>query len=163
MFLNNSNRINISCWALFILYALLTLTLLGYGVYFLKNLGFQYIEIGLTIGISALLSSIIQPLIGRLADIRQYSWKNILIVLSLIMLMASLGIFVAPIWLLIYLFGVMVIILGCLYPFLNNAVFYYENYGIQTNYGISRGFGSLSYMIFAAIVGAMLIGNNVRY
>lgn len=55
----------------------------------------------------------------------------------------------------------MVIILGCLYPFLNNAVFYYENYGIQTNYGISRGFGSLSYMIFAAIVGAMLVGNNV--
>ncbi len=161
MFLNNSNRINISCWALFILYALLTLTLLGYGVYFLKNLGFQYIEIGLTIGISALLSSIIQPLIGRLADIRQYSWKNFLIVLSLIMLVASLGIFVAPNWLLIYLFGVMIIILGCLYPFLNNAVFYYENYGIQTNYGISRGFGSLSYMIFAAIVGAMLVGNNV--
>lgn len=55
----------------------------------------------------------------------------------------------------------MVVSFGCMYLFLNTAVFYYEDYGIQTNFGVSRGFSSLSYMIFAAVLGYILVGNNV--
>lgn len=161
MFLTEKiNKINLNCWALYCIFAVFTLTIFGYGVYFLTTLGFSYIVIGMTIGISALLSSIIQPLIGRFADIRQYSWKNILIVLNVIMLISSLGIFVVPHYLLIFLFSLMVIVLGAMYPFLNTAVFYYENRGIETNFGVSRGFASLSYMIFSAIVGFILVDKN---
>ncbi|MBR0059240.1 MAG: MFS transporter [Methanobrevibacter sp.] len=160
-FANNINRINLSCYALYVFYALLTLTILGYGVYFLQNFGFEYIEIGMAIGISALISSIVQPLIGRFADIKHYSWKSILIILSIIMFLASLGLFFAPKFLFIYLFCLMVIVLGCMYPFLNNAVFYYEHHGVKTNYEVSRGFGLLSYMIFAALVGLILVGSNI--
>lgn len=161
MFLTDKiNKINLNCWALYCIFAVFTLTIFGYGVYFLTTLGFSYIVIGVTIGISALLSSIMQPLIGRFADIRQYSWKNILFVLNIIMLISSLGIFVAPHYLLIFLFGLMVVVLGAMYPFLNTAVFYYENRGIETNFGVSRGFASLSYMIFSAIVGFILVDKN---
>lgn len=161
MYLAKINKINVFFWILYAIYAIFTLDIFGYGVYFLNHLGFEYVEIGLAIGISALIASIIQPLIGRLADIKQYSWRDILIVLTVIMIVASFGIFIAPKNLLIFLFSLMVIIVGCVYPFLNSGVFYYENYGIETNFGVSRGFASLSYMIFAAITGFILVGNNV--
>ena len=161
MYKNKQKIINFYCFALYALYALFTLTILGYGVYFLEELSFSYIEIGLTIGLSALISSIIQPLIGRLVDIKQYSWKDVLIILSIIMLISSLLIFIAPNSLLILLFGLMIIILGCIYPFLNQGIFYYEHYGIKTNFGVSRGFGSLTYAIFAIIVGFTIINNNI--
>lgn len=161
MFSNNINKVNIYCWLLYAIYAVFSLTILGYGVYFLESLGFPYITIGLTIAISALVSSIIQPLIGRFADIKQYSWKNILIMLNLIMLFSALGLFVAPKSILIILFSLMVIVLGCIYPFLNTGVFYYGNYGIETNFGVSRGFASISYMIFAALFGFLNLEVNV--
>lgn len=146
---------------MYAIYAVFSLTILGYGVYFLESLGFPYITIGLAIAISALVSSIIQPLIGRFADIKQYSWKNILIMLNLIMLFSALGLFVAPKSILIILFSLMVIVLGCIYPFLNTGVFYYGNYGIETNFGVSRGFASISYMIFAALFGFLNLEVNV--
>ena len=161
MFSNNINKVNIYCWLLYAIYAVFSLTILGYGVYFLESLGFPYITIGLAIAISALVSSIIQPLIGRFADIKQYSWKNILIMLNLIMLFSALGLFVAPKSILIILFSLMVIVLGCIYPFLNTGVFYYGNYGIETNFGVSRGFASISYMIFAALFGFLNLEVNV--
>lgn len=154
------NKINIYCYALYCLYAIFSLTILGYGVFFLEKLGFSYMEIGLTIGISALVSSLIQPMIGRYADMKQYSWKNILIILTLIMLISSMGIFVAPKSIVIYLFSIMIIVLGCLYPFMNTGVFYYEDHGVDTNFGVSRGFASLSYMIFSAITGVILINHD---
>ena len=155
------NKINIYFWILYAIYAIFTLDILGYGVYFLNHLGFEYVLIGLAIGISALVASIIQPLIGRLADVRQYSWKDILIVLTVIMILDSLAMFVAPNSIRIYLFSLMVITVGCIYPFLNYGVFYYEHYGIKTDFGVSRGFASLSYMIFAAITGFIISGSNV--
>lgn len=160
--LANINKINVYFWILYAIYAVFTLNIIvGYGVYFLHSLGFAYVEIGLTIGLSALASTIIQPLIGRLADVRQYSWKDILMVLSILMIISSFGVFFIPNNLKIFLFSFMVIIVGCIYPFLNTGIFYYENYGIETNFGVSRGFASLAYMIFAAVIGMMLAGNDI--
>lgn len=159
--LTETNKINIYYYALYALYAIVTLSIVGYGVFFLENLGFSYVEIGMTTAISAVISSVIQPLIGRLADIKQYSWKNILIVLTVIMLISALAIFFVPNNLIIFLFGLIVIVLGCIYPFLNAGIFYYEAHGIKTNFGVSRGFGSLSYTIAAAVVGYVLTKNNV--
>lgn len=161
MNLTRANKVNIYCYALYGLYATITLSIVGYGVYFLESFGFSYMEIGMTTGIAALISSIIQPLIGRLADIRQYSWKNILIILVVIMLMSSLAIFIVPDSYIIFLFGLIVITLGCVYPFLNAGVFYYESHGIKTNFGVSRGFGSLTYTVVAALLGFMLSKSNV--
>ncbi len=161
MFSTKINKINICCWILYCLYAIFNLTIFGLGVYFLESLGCSYAEIGMTIGISAIISTIAQPLIGRYADKRQYSWKNILLILSAIMLICSLAMFFAPDFLVIYLFAIMVIVVGAIYPFLNTGVFYYMDHGVDTDFGISRGFASLSYMAFSAIIGFFLIGRDV--
>ena len=155
------NKINVYCYAFFAIYAVITLSVFGFGVYFLEEMGFSYVAIGMTIGLSALIASIIQPLIGRFADIKQYSWKNILIAFAVIMLICSLGIYIAPHSLLIILFGINIIVFGCMYPFINQAVFYYEDHGIKTNFGVSRGFGSLAYMIFASVLGVLLAKTNI--
>lgn len=159
--IDSLNKINIYCYSFFALYAIITLSVFGYGVYFLQELNYSYLAIGVTIGISALIASIIQPFIGRLADIRHYSWKNILIVLNIILLISSLGVYIAPHNLLILLFGLMIIVFGCMYSFINQAVFYYEKHGTKTNFGVSRGFGSLTYMIFASLVGIFLAESGV--
>lgn len=139
------------------MYGIVTLTTLGFGVYFLEHFGFSFIGIGTAMAVSSLIASILQRGLGRLQDARQYSWKNILIVLNIIMLISSLAIFIAPPFMLLILFGVIVVAVGCMYPFLNSAVFYYQHNGIQTNFGVSRGFASLSYMIGAIIMGNMLL------
>ena len=161
MFTSKINKISIYCWILYVLYAIFNLTLIGFGVYFLEDFGFSYAQIGMAIGISALVSSIAQPLMGRYADKKQYSWKNILLILSIVMLACSLGMFFASGYMIILLYGLMVVVFGALYPFLNTAVFYYGDHGVDTDFGISRGFASLSYMAFSAIVGFFLIGHDV--
>ncbi len=123
MFSTKINKINIYCWLLYCLYAIFNLTIFGLGVYFLESLGCSYAEIGMTIGISALVSTIVQPLIGRYADKKQYSWKNILLILSGIMIICSLAMFFVPDFSVIYIFAIMGIMVGAIYPFLNTGVF----------------------------------------
>lgn len=84
------NRINIGCYLLFGLLFIIMLTIQGYGVYFLTKLGISYMGIGVTIGISALISSILQPILGRIVDTYHFSWQKILILLNLVMAVPSL-------------------------------------------------------------------------
>ena len=63
MALENKTKINCGCYLLFALFFIIFLTIYSYGVFFLNSLGIPYSDIGLIIGISALFSSILQPLI----------------------------------------------------------------------------------------------------
>ena len=158
--LENKNRINIYCYLLFSLFFVIFLSIFTYAVYFLKNLGVPYGQIGLIIGISSLLSSIIQPLIGRAVDSHHYSWQKILILLNIIIVVSVLAMFLFPDYCSL-MFSIMIIASGSMYPFINYSPFYYENHGIETNFGVSRGFGSLSFSIFACILGVMLTDMNI--
>ena len=73
MALENKTKINCGCYLLFALFFIIFLTIYSYGVFFLNSLGIPYSDIGLIIGISALLSSILQPLIRRQVDLRTFS------------------------------------------------------------------------------------------
>ena len=59
------------------------------------------------------------------------------------------------------MFSVMIIVSGVMYPFINYSPFYYENHGVETNFGVALGFGSLSFSIFASVIGFMLTDFNV--
>ena len=158
--LKNKNKINMYCYLLFGLFFVIFLTIFTYAVFFLKNLGIPYGEIGLIIGISSLLSSIIQPLIGRAVDSHHYSWQKILILLNILIVVSVLMMFLFPNTCSL-MFSIMIIASGAMYPFINYSPFYYENHGFKTNFGVSRGFGSLSFSIFAFILGIMLTDMNM--
>ena len=155
-----NRKTNICCYLLFGLLFIIMLTVYGYGVYFLKNLGLSYVDIGTTIAISALLASILQPILGRIADTYHYPWQRILLILNLIVIISILSMFIIPNNYSYLMFAVMVIASGCMYPFIIYSPFYYENHGIKTNFGVARGFGSLAFTVFALIIGFALSDMN---
>ena len=155
-----NRKINICCYLLFGLLFIIMLSVYGYGVYFLKNLSLSYVGIGTTMAISALLSSILQPVLGRIADTYHYPWQRILIILNLIVIISILSMFIIPKQYSYLMFALMVIASGCMYPFIIYSPFYYEHHGIKTNFGASRGFGALTFTVFALIIGFSLSDMN---
>ena len=155
-----NRKTNICCYLLFGLLFIIMLTVYGYGVYFLKNLGLSYVDIGTTIAISALLASILQPILGRIADTYHYPWQRILLILNLIVIISILSMFIIPNNYSYLMFAVMVIASGCMYPFITYSPFYYGHHGIKTNFGVARGFGSLTFTVFALIIGFALRDMN---
>ena len=155
-----NRRTNICCYLLFGLLFIIMLTVYGYGVYFLKNLGLSYVDIGTTIAISALLASILQPILGRIADTYHYPWQRILLILNLILIISILSMFILPNNHSYLMFALMIIASGCMYPFITYSPFYYEHHGIKTNFGVARGFGSLTFTVFALIIGFALRDMN---
>lgn len=155
-----NRKTNICCYLLFGLLFIIMLTVYGYGVYFLKNLGLSYVGIGTTIAISALLASILQPILGRIADTYHYPWQRILLILNLILIISILSMFILPNNHSYLMFALMIIASGCMYPFITYSPFYYEHHGIKTNFGVARGFGSLTFTVFALIIGFALRDMN---
>lgn len=155
-----NRKTNICCYLLFGLLFIIILTVYGYGVYFLKNLGLSYVDIGTTIAISALLASILQPILGRIADTYHYPWQRILLILNLILIISILSMFILPNNHSYLMFALMIIASGCMYPFITYSPFYYEHHGIKTNFGVARGFGSLTFTVFALIIGFALRDMN---
>lgn len=155
-----NRKTNICCYLLFGLLFIIMLTVYGYGVYFLKNLGLSYVDIGTTIAISALLASILQPILGRIADTYHYPWQRILLILNLILIISILSMFILPNNHSYLMFALMIIASGCMYPFITYSPFYYEHHGIKTNFGVARGFGSLTFTVFALIIGFALRDMN---
>ena len=154
------NKINIGCYLLFGLLFIIMLTIQGYGVYFLTKLGISYIDIGLTIGISALISSILQPILGRIVDTYHFSWQKMLVLLNLVMSFSLfLMFFVNNVWCQL-IFALMIILSGCMYPFITYSPFYYSNHGFETNFGVARGFGSLTFTVFASVIGFIVMDSN---
>lgn len=159
--LENKNKINCCCYLLFALFFIIFLTIYSYGVFFLNNLGISYSYIGLIIGISALFASILQPLLGRAVDIHHFSWQKILVFLNIVIIIAVLAMFLLQnVWCSV-MFSIMIIVSGVMYPFINYSPFYYEHHGAETNFGVARGFGSLSFSIFASVIGFMLTDFNI--
>ncbi len=155
-----NRKTNICCYLLFGFLFIIMLTVYGYGVYFLKNLGLSYVDIGTTIAISALLASILQPILGRIADTYHYPWQRILLILNLILIISILSMFILPNNHSYLMFALMIIASGCMYPFITYSPFYYEHHGIKTNFGVARGFGSLTFTVFALIIGFALRDMN---
>ncbi len=128
---------------------------LGFITYYLQELGYASSVIGWISSGFALLSVFLQPLLGRLSDTNeQFSWKNILIYSSalLIMLFTILYFIDQKPWSGL-LFGAVVLILYCMMPFVNAAIFYYERIGEIVDFGSARGFGSLGYAVVSYILG----------
>ena len=157
--ISKKSQINACCYALFGLFFILLLTQYGYGVYFLNKIGYPYVEIGLTIGLSALISSILQPIIGRLVDTYRISWHRILLVVNILIALCSILMFLIPTAYIGLVFGLIIVETGCMYPFINYSPFYYEKNGFESNFGIARGFGSLTFTVFSLIIGFIISGN----
>lgn len=130
----------------------------AYSSIYLLNYGFTNSEVGYVIAFGGIASAILQPTFGSIAD---RSKKNILhkliIILSLIMIAVS-GILLMPgknFWLIAFMYGMLVVFLQVITPLVYSAGMFYIKKGVNINFGVARGIGSLAYAGLSTLLGIL--------
>ena len=132
----------------------------NYASVYLLGQGFKNTQIGLIIATTALLSAIVQPLIGTYADKpHSPSVKIILIVIVAFFLVFAILI---PLFsersllILTVVYAIALVLMQIMPPLINSlgTISIYEGYNV--NFGIARGIGSLVFAIVSLIIGSAI-------
>lgn len=126
---------------------------------FLLARGFSNHEIGLVIASGSALSAILQPCFGAYADSRRScALHRLIIIVSLTMIVLA-GLLLAVsrnFWIIALLYGLLVAFLQVNTPLIYSLGMFFINKGVPVNFGIARGFGSLSYAVLSTILGKLV-------
>ena len=131
---------------------------LGFVMAYLLDKGCTSSEVGVLSAGFAILTAVLQPVLGRLADRSQYfDWKKQLLIISV-------GVEVTAVLALIFqtktasaiLFGLFMVGVNCMNPFVFASPFYYERYGIKVDFGKIRALGSISYALGSYAMGVLI-------
>lgn len=142
-----------------VLYWMTSCALGGYAAVYLQDRGLSNTLIGVVVGGAACLSMVVQPLAAQISEsISGLTVKRV--IQLLILLMAGMfGILtVVP----VSMAGVVVLYMGmntlnyCMPPMLSAMGMEFINRGYYLNFGLSRGLGSISYAVCAAVLGFMI-------
>ena len=127
----------------------------GYIVFYLAEYGYSAGKVGVLTASFAGLTTICQPILGRIADrSERFGWKPQIMILSAGSCIGFLLLFVTKQPLLVgLLFGVIILLVNCIQPTLNAACFYYQERGIPMDFGIARGIGSMAYAVMSSVLG----------
>ena len=131
---------------------------------YLDNFGVSDNDVGIMIAVSCILAVLLQQIVGRMIDSGKLNSNKFLMFSGVIQILASIGLlFTDSNVLRIILFGVLACLTFVIMPVLNSFSFIYKNFGINVNYGVSRGIGSLCFALFSMVIGRLMIlaGNNV--
>ena len=133
---------------------------------YLLSKGLTSSKIGIIVACGNLLGFVLQPYISGLADRFQNLTLHYLVeVLIGVMILAILLLLLLPdVFVLIFLLYVIAdALLQVLQPLLNSLSIYYVNAGINVDFGIARGMGSLSFAVMSSVLGVMCdkFGANV--
>lgn len=122
---------------------------------YLSGLGLGVKYIGTISASFTLLAALLQAYLGKLSDLSgKYNWRNILFILVMFRICANvLLMLVEEANLSGIIFGFQVMLMHTMMPFINAANFYYEEKGIELNYGAARGMGSLFYAVLTYFLG----------
>lgn len=138
-------------------YYTLICMILGYAAYYLEESGFTPWATGTIVSVSCLAGGLLQGVAGKLADTDpNWSWKKQLAVYSAAALLISVLRFIVRdrIFEGISL-GLLILLMWVMMPLVNSACFYYMNHGIDIDYGIARGAGSLAYAAASFVLGRL--------
>ena len=133
-------------------------TMLAFASIFLLDKGFANSTIGMILALCNVAAIIVQTFFANLTAKRPLlKLQDMLTFMLIVIILASLTLFISPSPTL-FLFAV---ILAFSFaqsntPFVNSMAFIYEEEGIQINYGVGRGFGSLAYALINLILGFMI-------
>lgn len=130
-------------------------TMLGFASIFLLDKGLANSTIGFILALSNVASIIVQTFFANLtAKHKSIKLQDMLTFTLIVIILASILIFFAPSPLLF----ILAIIVAFSFaqsnaPFVNSLAFIYEDKGIEINYGIGRGFGSLAFALVNLVLG----------
>ena len=131
----------------------------GYTTFCLGESGFGAGAIGALTAAYGLISAVLQPFLGRIADkSRRFGWKMLLLILAALccVSLVALEFFQSGVMVAV-LFGLVAVLINCMMPMINTACFYYQNKGEHIDFGVARGLGSGAYAVMAMILGALTV------
>ena len=151
-------RVQILDIAMMCLLYIIQACIFGYVMSYLTDKGLTTGQIGfLSAGFGAL-AAFLQPVLGRISDrSRYFDWKKQLFIISI-------SIEVIAVLILIFqakipsaiLFGLFLVGVNCMNPFVFASPFYYERFGISINFGRVRALGSASYALMSFVMGQLI-------
>lgn len=151
-------KLNIKYGILYAINSGLTAAMLAFAAIFLMDKGFANSNIGMILALCSVSSILIQTFFAnftvkfpnlRLQDILTGNLTLVILGATLLVFVPNAFLFMLTI-ILTYSFAMSAT------PFLNSLAFVYEDEGININYGLGRGFGSLSYAIVTLILGYLI-------
>lgn len=141
------------------LYWMTSCALAGYAAVYLQDRGLSNTLIGVTVGGAACLSMVIQPLAAQVVEsISGLTVKKVIQALIVMMAVMFVVLTVIP----VPVAGVVILYMGmntlnyCMPPMLSAMGMEFINRGYYLNFGLSRGLGSISYAVCAAVLGIVI-------
>lgn len=131
----------------------------SYSSVYLLDRGFSNTEIGLVIGIAGTISAVLQPLIGGMADGKKgLSLRTMVTMLGCLMALLGAGLLVVPDnrVLTVFFYVLLVIFLQVLTPLVYSLGMECTNQGLNLNFGLARGLGSLSFAGISYLAGMLV-------
>ena len=129
----------------------------GYAAYYLGARGFSSWEIGVIYSGSCVAGGLLQAAAGKLADRDpRFFWKNQIALCSILALIISvLRLFVDGLVWEGVSYGLLIVLILIMMPMVNTACFYYTERGIDVDYGIARGTGSVCFAAASFLLGRL--------
>lgn len=131
----------------------------GFASVFLLAKNFENQQIGVILALVNIFSVVLQPAVGFLVDqLSSLSLKKVISYIAVVNILFLIGLITEPDNLLIgtaLYIGVTSLTLT-LQPLLNSLIFEHINEGLEINYGLTRGVGSLSFAFISFFLGRAL-------
>ena len=125
---------------------------------FLIAKGFTNSQIGYVIAAGGVLSALLQPVFGGIADkSRKCVLHKLITLISLVMILAA-GLLLAfgrIFWVTALLYGCLIVFLQINTPLTNSIGMFFRKKGVNVDFGIARGIGSLAYAGLSSLLGIL--------
>lgn len=141
------------------LYWMTSCALAGYAAVYLQDRGLSNTLIGVTVGGAACLSMVIQPLAAQIVEsISGLTVKKVIqaLIVMMAVMFGVLTVFPVPVAGVVILYMGMNTLNYCMPPMLSAMGMEFINRGYYLNFGASRGLGSISYAVCAAVLGIVI-------
>lgn len=140
------------------LYYCLYATTVSSSSLFLIYKGFSNFRIGQIIALGGLVSALVQPILGRIADSAERSILRRLISINCCLCILLVFLILSPLAghnLTAVLYIVLIASVQSIIPMCSALAMFFSGKGINVDFGIGRGFGSLGFSVCMAIVGSL--------
>lgn len=129
----------------------------GFVSLYLQGRGLSNAGIGMVTALFGILSTLFQPILGRLSDRNKgLDWRRMILMLAVPCLLICVILPLTPgVWAGSIFMGLVILLLNLIMPFLNSAHYYYSLAGVNINFGVARGIGSGSYALLAILIGTL--------
>lgn len=131
-------------------------SMLGYASVYLLAKGFSNSMIGIILSLYSIIAVFLQPTLASFADQhKNIEIRKIVSIIVLIAIVLSALLLILPtnqiiiFILIVAIFSLMTSVM----PFINTLAFVFEKYGININFGLARGLGSVAYAVTSLILG----------